>query len=179
MQRLQFEKHQWLVLKLIAAGTTLLIAIAASVWALTQYTIVARLLDVPAFSVLLLASYALPLLIFSNIVVFKRFNDPDLIMGAYCAAEESIRVEKALLQNTLEQTVITFPLGLCAFLLTPGHWASVLPMHVSLFLAGRLLFALGYYRHWALRIPGFVIGNYANLLMIPACIGMFATSNPA
>jgi len=66
-------------------------------------------------------------------------------------------------QNTVEQLVLFFPaLFLFAQFVSAG-WASILGL---VFIAGRVLYAVGYVKDPARRGPGFLIGSVANLVLV-------------
>lgn len=72
--------------------------------------------------------------------------------------------------NTVEQMVLFFPaLWLCA-VCWQDRWAAV---GGAIWIAGRLLYALGYYRDPDKRGPGFMIGVVATIgLMLGAAWGL-------
>jgi uncharacterized membrane protein YecN with MAPEG domain len=66
-------------------------------------------------------------------------------------------------QNTVEQLVLFFPaLFLFAQFVSAG-WASILGL---VFIAGRVVYAVGYVRDPGKRGPGFLIGSVANLVLV-------------
>ena len=73
--------------------------------------------------------------------------------------ERHIRVQ----QNTVEQLVLFFPaLFIFATYVSAGA-AAILGL---IFVAGRVLYAIGYVKDPARRGPGFLIGSAANLVLV-------------
>ena len=91
------------------------------------------------------APAALALVYCIGAIARKRFFHTDVIRGAaYDKPGSEVAVDKAVLQNTLEQTVLAAVAynGLAAVL--PSLAPVLLPVLVSLFLIGRILFIAGY-----------------------------------
>ncbi|MGA7975327.1 MAG: MAPEG family protein [Pseudolabrys sp.] len=91
----------------------------------------------------------------------KRFFHTDVIGGAaYDKPGSEVAVDKVVLQNTLEQTVLAAVgyNGLAAVL--PGIAPALLPVLVSLFLIGRILFIAGYAKGAGGRAFGFALTFY-------------------
>ena len=80
--------------------------------------------------------------------------------------ERALRVQ----QNTLEQLIWFLPaLWLFAFYVSP-LWSSVIGL---VWIAGRIYYAVSYYRDPASREPGFIIGFAASaVLLIGALVGI-------
>jgi MAPEG family len=94
----------------------------------------------------------------------KRFFHADVIGGAaYDEPDSSVAVDKAVLQNTLEQTVLAALAynGLAA--VAPGLGPVLLPVLVSLFLLGRVFFIFGYSKGAGGRALGFGLTFYPTL----------------
>lgn len=91
----------------------------------------------------------------------KRFFHADIINGAaYDKVGSDVAVDKAVLQNTLEQTVLAVIAynGLTA--VAPGLGPVLLPVLVSLFLIGRALFIVRYRKGAGGRALGFALTFY-------------------
>jgi hypothetical protein len=91
----------------------------------------------------------------------KRFFHSDVIGGAaFDKPGSAVAVDKAVLQNTLEQTVLAAIAynGLAAVL--PSLAPVLLPVLVSLFLLGRILFIAGYAKGAGHRALGFALTFY-------------------
>jgi hypothetical protein len=74
-----------------------------------------------------------------------RFGSPNDIRGsAFSAPSPAIAIRSAVLQNTLEQTVLFFPATLILAALMQGFELVLAPFLVALFLVGRVTFAIGY-----------------------------------
>lgn len=91
----------------------------------------------------------------------KRFCRTDVIDGAaYDHPGSELAVDKAVLQNTLEQTVLAIAAynGLAA--VAPSLAPVLLPALASLFLLGRVLFIFGYRKGAGGRGFGFALTFY-------------------
>ncbi|GIK48820.1 MAG: hypothetical protein BroJett013_15170 [Alphaproteobacteria bacterium] len=74
-----------------------------------------------------------------------RFSSPADIQGsAFNAPSPAIAVRAAVLQNSLEQTVLFFAATLILAALMRGFELVLTPFLVGLFLLGRVTFAIGY-----------------------------------
>lgn len=74
-----------------------------------------------------------------------RYRSPEDIQGsAFSAPSPRIAVKVAVLQNSLEQAVLTFGAHLALAAVLRGHELVLIPLLAFLFLVGRVAFALGY-----------------------------------
>ena len=96
-----------------------------------------------------------------------RFYTPENIDGSGLTnATPQIQVLRAVLQNTLEQTVLAIAAYLIWAAVMPLYWLRVIPMAALLFVAGRVLFARGYSRGAPGRAMGFGLTMYPNAGML-------------
>ena len=116
----------------------------------------------------LLFLYVLPLGLGVLSIVIKRYESEDLILG-YQSSNKGLELNKAYLQNTIEQTMLAVPLVVSFGSLAPAYLAKVIPVHLCVFLFGRLCFWFGYKKSPAARIPGFIITIYANVGLFLGC----------
>ena len=123
------------------------------------------------FAETLVFFYAAPLAILIFYIAYKRGHTEHLIDG-YLSDDSDIDLDKACLQNTLEQTVLAVPLVLGIQAIVPVLAPKIVFIHLSAFLLGRVLFYFGYKAHPALRFPGFVITYYASMTLLALC-GLF------
>jgi len=113
------------------------------------------------------ASWIGPLLALAasiGLIANLRFFSPADIDGAgLTEASPRVRVPRAILANTHEQATLAMGVyAALALLLPPGQ--IHLPLLLSAaFLAGRLLFAIGYARGAAARSLGFALGFYPSV----------------
>jgi len=94
-------------------------------------------------------------------VANHRFASPDDIDGSgLSAGTERVLVLRAILQNTLEQSVLAVAAyGIWATVM-PHSWLRAIPVAAMLFAAGRILFACGYQRGAPGRAMGFGLTAY-------------------
>ncbi|WP_235860174.1 MAPEG family protein [Photobacterium aquimaris] len=72
---------------------------------------------------------------------------------------------QSLLQNTLEQLVITYGVYTAWCLLMPVAWLSAVPLCSILFAVGRILFFKGYRQGAPARAFGFALTFYSTVLL--------------
>jgi len=109
----------------------------------------------------------LPLLLSIGALAKHRFFTPEDIDGSGLVAGTQ---KAALLQNTLEQTVLAAVVYAGFAAAAPPRFRGAIPAAVVLFLAGRLLFARGYASGASARAPGFALTVYPT--DIPAVSGV-------
>ena len=119
---------------------------------------------------------ALTLLVAIMRVANHRFSTPEDIDGSGLTyATPQIQVLRAVLQNTLEQTVLAMAAYLIWAAVMPLYWLRVIPMAALLFTIGRLLFATGYSRGAGGRAMGFGLTMYPNAGMLAAMAVVLST----
>ncbi|MBB6185373.1 MAPEG family protein [Oleiagrimonas soli] len=96
-----------------------------------------------------------------------RFRTPGDIDGSgLTQGSERANLLQALLQNTLEQTVLASAAYVAWAVAAPASWLSVVPLAALTFVGGRLLF-FARYRHGAgARAFGFALTFYPTALML-------------
>lgn len=98
-----------------------------------------------------------------------RFFTPEDIDGSgLTAGTPRARMLQALLQNTLEQSVLAVVAYPAWALLAPSTWLSLLPAAAGLFVIGRVLFFRGYENGAPGRALGFGLTFYPTALMLLA-----------
>jgi uncharacterized membrane protein YecN with MAPEG domain len=146
----RFSPDQWgivrgSVLALALAGATLTVA---HVWAPARLF---GLNDAMAFGDRMTFALKIDLVLFLwlagcvRAVSSKRFSFPQDIRGsAFGAPSPALALRAAILQNSLEQTVLFFPATLILAALLHGQELMFMPFLVGLFMLGRVTFAFGY-----------------------------------
>jgi uncharacterized membrane protein YecN with MAPEG domain len=81
-------------------------------------------------------------------------SEADIRGSAYAPPSPAIAVQAAVLQNSLEQTVLAFGANLILASLLQGRELVVIPVLVALFLIGRVAFAWAYPKGAAARAFG-------------------------
>lgn len=93
-----------------------------------------------------------------RVVASIRFRSEADRPGSACAAPSSrLAVPAAVLQNSLEQTVLAVGAHLVLATVLRGEEMILLPVLVALYLVGRVFFALGYARGAAARAFGMAL----------------------
>lgn len=156
--------HKKLVHKEIGIGVALLLTISVLGWLVipTPEVINSR------FWAKWLFLYSLPLFFGVLILVLKRYNHEELIKGSVFS-NDGLEIERAYMQNTLEQTVIALPIVISFGVLAPMSLVKFIPLHAIVFIVGRFLFFIGYKSSYSKRLRGFVVTNYANFAMFIGC----------
>ena len=102
-----------------------------------------------------------------------RFRTPqDLDGSGLTVGTERAKILQALLQNTLEQTVLAVPVYAAFSLFAPARLLAVAPLAALLFVGGRLLFFRGYQRGAGGRALGFALTFYPTLLLLAGAVGL-------
>lgn len=93
-------------------------------------------------------------------VAKQRFFSPTAIGGDTLEADRSIVINIRYIQNTLEQCVLLFITHLALATIVPAETMKLIPILVSLFVIGRLLFWIGYHHSALSRAFGFATTFY-------------------
>lgn len=94
----------------------------------------------------------------------RRFNSPESIMGAaYDGPTSRLSLDKALLSNSVEQSVLAIPTYMFLSLVLPAELLVVVPAIAVLFVIGRTLFVARYTSGAAARSLGFALTFYPTL----------------
>jgi hypothetical protein len=94
-------------------------------------------------------------------VANHRFVTPEDIDGSgLTVGSARVQVLRAVLQNTLEQSVLAAGAYLIGAIALPHDWLRIIPPAAVLFAVGRILFAFGYDRGAAGRALGFGLTAY-------------------
>ncbi|PSU96902.1 hypothetical protein C0W35_00515 [Photobacterium kishitanii] len=96
---------------------------------------------------------------------FRFFSPEDIDGSGLTSATSEATVLQSLLQNTLEQIVITYCVYTAWCLLMPASWLSVVPLCSVLFAIGRIFFFRGYSQGAPARAFGFALTFYSTVLM--------------
>lgn len=100
-----------------------------------------------------------------------RFFTPEDIDGSgLTEGTSTAKLLQSILQNTLEQTALAFPVYLIWAATMPWRWQAAVPMAAILFFVGRLLFWKGYSRGAPARSLGFALTFYPSVIMLIAII---------
>src|SRR5919106_141472 len=96
-----------------------------------------------------------------------RFYTPEDIDGSgLTSGMPQVQVLRAVLENTLEQTVLAIAAYVLWAIVMPRSWLWSIAMAALFFAAGRLLFARGYIRGAAGRAMGFGLTAYPTFGML-------------
>lgn len=100
-----------------------------------------------------------------------RFFTPEDIDGSgLSAGSERAKVLQALLQNTLEQSVLAWPSYGWWALAGPAGALAMVPVAAGLFLLGRMLFFARYQYGAAGRAPGFGLTFYPTVVLLATAL---------
>jgi uncharacterized MAPEG superfamily protein len=118
---------------------------------------------------LLLCALCLMLMI-GRLAQHRFFSPEDIDASLSSTSSAQARIKQALLQNTLEQTVLAALAYVCWAMMMPSRWLSVIPLASFAFLIGRLLFFACYKKGAAARSLGFTLTFYPTLFMLLGCV---------
>lgn len=102
---------------------------------------------------------------------FRFFSPEDIDGSGLTSSTNDTEILQSLLQNTLEQFVITFGVYTIWCILMPSSWLSVVPVCSILFAIGRILFFVGYSHGASARAFGFALTFYSTVVMFLVIIG--------
>lgn len=102
----------------------------------------------------------------------RFFTPEDIDGGGLTNATGDARTLQAVIQNTLEQSVLAVLAHLAWAATVPRGWMAVVPVATVLFVLGRVLFWRGYAHGAPSRAIGFGLTFYPSVLMIAAAIAM-------
>ena len=71
-----------------------------------------------------------------------------------------------MLQNTLEQCCLAFPVYVATAIVAPASFLPVVPLAAGMFLVGRALFFAGYAKGAPARAYGFALTFYPTVLLL-------------
>ena len=100
-------------------------------------------------------------------VANHRFASPEDIDGSgLTAGTDRVLLLRAILQNTLEQSVLALAAYVIWAIVMPHSWLRAIPGAALLFVTGRILFARGYQRGAPGRATGFGLTAYPTFGML-------------
>lgn len=106
------------------------------------------------------------LIVSVGVLARHRFFTPQDIDGSgLTVGTETAKVQQAILQNTVEQSVLALSVHAIAAVVLPMGWLPVVPAAAVLFAVGRLLFWAGYRRGAEARALGFALTFYPSVLV--------------
>ena len=109
-----------------------------------------------------------------NVARLRFFSAADIDGSGATSASPAVRDSRAVLQNTLEQTVLAIPVHLAIATILPDPVPFVAAL-VCLFGLGRLLFWIGFSRGATARALGFALTFYPTMIsLLIAVLAMLA-----
>lgn len=119
----------------------------------------------------------LPLLVcIARLARHRFFSAEDIDGGGLGNASREAAVLQAILQNTLEQTVLAAGSYLAWAAVMPASTLAVIPAACMLFLAGRLAFTRGYRSGAPSRAFGFALTFYPSAIMLITILAFAAVA---
>lgn len=104
----------------------------------------------------------------ASIARHRFFSAEDIDGGGLTAGSERVKSLQAILQNTLEQTVLAMSVHMIWSVVMPVRWISAVLAAALLFSLGRLLFFRGYGDGAPSRALGFALTFYPSVMMLLA-----------
>ncbi|TYC52627.1 MAPEG family protein [Rhodobacterales bacterium] len=105
----------------------------------------------------------------------RFFTPADIDGSGLTAGTQDAKVLQAVLQNTLEQSILAALVYLSFAVLAPAALLGALPAAVVLFSCGRILFWRGYAQGAAARSAGFAMTFYSTAVLFIACVALTLT----
>lgn len=105
----------------------------------------------------------------ANIAAIARhrfFTPADINGSGLTNGTAQVRILQAVLQNTIEQTVLALPIHVIWIATMTPAWQGIVPTAAVFFLIGRILFWRGYGAGAAARSFGFALTFYPSLIML-------------
>jgi hypothetical protein len=126
-----------------------------------------------AFCPLLVAALlVLGWVVVGNLARLRFFSAQDIHGASATSESETVRVERAVLQNTVEQALLAVPVQWALELLLPTQQLGILYALSGLFCVGRLAFWLGYRRGAGARSFGFAATFYPTAVAWGCALGL-------
>jgi len=119
-----------------------------------------------------LAPAAVLLLCIGRLAKHRFFTPQDIHGSALAEGTERARLLQALLQNTLEQTVLAIPVYLAAALVFPSRLLPLVAAAAALFVVGRIQFFRGYAGGAASRAAGFGLTFYPTVALLISVVAV-------
>ena len=167
------EKQHAIAVRMIIGGLVSLLIIPTGYY---LYPFVSSvLLAVPTMQIAAISSLVPILFLIISIARLAKhrfFSPEDIDGGGLSMGTERAKMLHALLQNTLEQAVISISLYIIWGLLMPTEWILVLPLAALCFGVGRLLFFTGYEKGAPARALGFTLCFYPTIIMLATLIAV-------
>lgn len=104
----------------------------------------------------------------------RFYSSADIRGSAFSQPSPAIAVRTAVLQNSLEQTILAFGAHLTLAALLRGVELVLIPLLVALFLVGRATFALGYARRASARAFGMALTGASIIASYGIVVGLIA-----
>jgi len=100
----------------------------------------------------------------------RFFTPADVDGSGLTQGSAEAKILQAVLQNTLEQTVLAVIAYSCFAVLAPAQYLGALPVAAGLFWVGRALFWHGYARGAGGRAFGFALTFYGTVIVLAATL---------
>ncbi len=96
----------------------------------------------------------------------RFFTSEDIAGGGASRGTPRAQQLQAILQNTVEQVVLAVIVHSIWAVTMPAHWQAAVPVAVTLFVVGRVLFSAGYAHGAPSRALGFALTFYPTSVML-------------
>jgi hypothetical protein len=109
----------------------------------------------------------------------RFFTAEDINGSALTEGTARAKLLQALLQNTLEQSVLAALVYVSCSFVVPGYFLGVIPAAASMFLVGRVAFFAGYADGAPARAFGFALTFYPTVFLAGAAVFFLVTRGGA
>jgi len=104
----------------------------------------------------------------------RRFlSSKDINGSGLSVASDSAKILQALIQNTLEQTVLAVIAYFTWIVVMPSNWLSVVPLAAITFGLGRVIFFIGYKYGAPGRVLGFTLCFFPSVAILITVAGKY------
>jgi hypothetical protein len=147
-------RERRLTIQVVAAGTVTWAIAFAAAWMLWPAGPLVPPADRVSYALQLGAAPAIVTLLMTC-ACLRLFDTPRAEDPRLGAESERFKINQRVLTNTVEQSLIFVPLVLALSVRLPPGQLKLLPIAVSVWCAGRLMFWVGYHKGPSWRAPGF------------------------
>ncbi len=147
--------------KQIAVGFLLIGALGSALWFLVPDTIPGRRVE---YTLSWLAVFAMPVFLGIHPMLFRRYNDPELIKGYKSSVDASF--DRAYLTNAVEQTAVNVLTAVTLGMVAPISLMKLVSIQALIYLIGRVWYYFSYRAAPMKRFTSFVLGYYVAVISL-------------
>jgi len=147
--------------KQIVAGFLLIGVLGGGLWFLLPDAMPGRRVE---YTLSWLAVFAVPVFLGIHPMLFRRYNDPELIKGYKSSIDASFH--RAYLTNALEQATVNVLTAVTLGMVAPISLMKFVPIQALIYLIGRVWYYFSYRAAPMKRFTSFVLGYYVAVISL-------------